>query len=696
MINRSTTAPPTSSLTWDDIKDIHPRIKLAKSVKRLCEILSDRYAKENETCICFPSYTVAKRCREYIAVKVTRASTTTTPPKVRILQLATSKPKDSNEMAFKRECKIAVVFTKREFEPLMMEYWRLSGEIISEYLAEYVLHELFMLEKSTRTTIPHSIGEENDNDDEKEFIESRYGRNFNFTFTDRAKSLIKKRITKNVMDSDYDHDHDDENENYHFNDRNNGNNMSTFLDTHINGNNNNSNSQGFDDREDEEEPTPYIHSTIPAEPIDMDETLPLANDERTHTNNTNGTVSRTVSDIDTNHISTSNMRSNSFDTDNGSGGNSIPLNPETDVYLFTSGMAALFTAHRLLLHFDSQRVDRLRYSITDDSTPSPNGTFNNRLIGYGSPYKETVMFGFPSVDTLEVLQKFNHTHFLSDNDEENSAMSKLKEILHSGEQILAVFIEAPSNPLLKMGDLIELKRLSDMYGFFIIVDETIAGFVNIDAIIHADIICSSLTKVFTGDSNVIAGSMVLNPMSKIYDFAKRFLSFPDGFEDCLWCEDILYLEKNSRDFLSKTTRINNTTEYLVNTVLSPYVGKKEANGKLFKKIYYPTTTSKETKMCYDAIKCKTYGGYGGVFSITFHDIEKAKLFFNNLKLSKTISLGSNYTTVCPYTVLKHGDELEKVSEYGLDETLIRVCVGLENKTSLKENFSRAIEKTMNN
>lgn len=40
------------------------------------------------------------------------------------------------------------------------------------------------------------------------------------------------------------------------------------------------------------------------------------------------------------------------------------------------------------------------------------------------------------------------------------------------------------------------------------IDETIAGFVNVEVLPLADIVVSSLTKVFSGDSNVMGGSYV--------------------------------------------------------------------------------------------------------------------------------------------------------------------------------------------
>jgi cystathionine gamma-synthase len=47
--------------------------------------------------------------------------------------------------------------------------------------------------------------------------------------------------------------------------------------------------------------------------------------------------------------------------------------------------------------------------------------------------------------------------------------------------------------------------LADEYDFVIVVDETIGNFVNVSVLKWADIVVSSLTKVFSGNSNVMGG-----------------------------------------------------------------------------------------------------------------------------------------------------------------------------------------------
>lgn len=88
-------------------------------------------------------------------------------------------------------------------------------------------------------------------------------------------------------------------------------------------------------------------------------------------------------------------------------------------------------------------------------------------------------------------------------------MVELTEILKSsrdaGTPIHALFCEFPSNPLLRTPPLLKLRALADEYDFLIVVDETIGSFANVEILPLADILVSSLSKVFSGETNVLGG-----------------------------------------------------------------------------------------------------------------------------------------------------------------------------------------------
>ena len=70
---------------------------------------------------------------------------------------------------------------------------------------------------------------------------------------------------------------------------------------------------------------------------------------------------------------------------------------------------------------------------------------------------------------------------------------------------MCLITEFPSNPLLRSPNLQRLRDLADKYEFLVIVDETIGNFVNVEVMPYADIVVNSLTKVFSGDANVMGG-----------------------------------------------------------------------------------------------------------------------------------------------------------------------------------------------
>lgn len=112
---------------------------------------------------------------------------------------------------------------------------------------------------------------------------------------------------------------------------------------------------------------------------------------------------------------------------------------------------------------------------------------------------------------MKILEKWGPgCHFLghgldSDIDELEKILEKEFTLNSSKPPILALFTEFPSNPLLRSADLPRLRRLADKYDFLIVVDETIGNFMNVEVLPFADIVVSSLTKVFSGSSNVMGG-----------------------------------------------------------------------------------------------------------------------------------------------------------------------------------------------
>jgi len=75
--------------------------------------------------------------------------------------------------------------------------------------------------------------------------------------------------------------------------------------------------------------------------------------------------------------------------------------------------------------------------------------------------------------------------------------------------IAAVFCECPSNPLLQSPNFLRLHELADEFGFLVVVDDTIGNFVNVGVLRYADVVMTSLSKLFSGAADVMGGWSVI-------------------------------------------------------------------------------------------------------------------------------------------------------------------------------------------
>ncbi|TCD64636.1 hypothetical protein EIP91_003838 [Steccherinum ochraceum] len=327
---------------------------------------------------------------------------------------------------------------------------------------------------------------------------------------------------------------------------------------------------------------------------------------------------------------------------------------EDDVFLYPTGMAAIYSAHQLA------------------QTTRPPG--------------KSICFGFPYTDTLKILEKWGPgCHFLGHG--LDSDIDELERILISEEgKIVALFTEFPSNPLLRCADLPRLRALADKHGFLIVVDETIGNFVNVEILPFADVVVSSLSKVFSGDANVMGGSLVLNPKGQHYAALKSQLA--QSYEDSYFAEDAIFMERNSRDFRSRIRKIDQNTEAVCDFLSSHKAPQSATSSGIVKEIFYPKFT---TPQHFSRCQTSDEAGYGGLFSITFVSPDAARAFFDALPCAKGPSLGTNFTLACPYTILGHYMELEWAAKYGVEEGLVRVSVGMEETSVLLEQFREALE-----
>lgn len=348
----------------------------------------------------------------------------------------------------------------------------------------------------------------------------------------------------------------------------------------------------------------------------------------------------------------------------------IPSSP-SNVFLTPSGMSSIYAA---------LRATRRRKMVTSENS---NG---------GS----AIVFGFPYLDTLKMCSR---PEFVPDgvvffghgNEQDLSNLEQLlKERKENNSSDVSVLItEFPSNPLLNCPNLQKLRELADEYDFAVVVDDTIGNFANIDLIQSglADVVCTSLTKLFNGRGDAMAGSVVTNPNTKIGQWLQKDFMKNHRDHEGLWIGDAHAINANSIDFLSRSSQINKTTE-----ALADWLHERDEVAAL----YYPKFTSPEiygsclNKRDYEG---QHKAGYGGLFSILLQPHICQRTFYDKLDLSKGPSLGTDFSLVCPYTLLAHYHELDFAMSYDVQPNLLRFAIGLEDLETLKTKFVNAFQES---
>ena len=315
-----------------------------------------------------------------------------------------------------------------------------------------------------------------------------------------------------------------------------------------------------------------------------------------------------------------------------------------DVFLFPSGMAAAFAVHRML------------------TTCFPS--------------RKTVQLDFPYVDTLKIQQYFGWgVHFFPFVDDDD--YERLHKIIQT-ESLAGIFVEIPSNPLLTCIDMCRIVEMMSIekQKIPIVLDDTVATSVNINAFLVADVVLTSLSKAFSGSGDVLAGSVMLNRDSEYYSAFWSFLN--DHNDNELWWGDAVVLEKNSRDFVERA-RIMSKNGAALYSFLRDHPA--------IQKVHY---SMNDTVGAHEYF-LKPRGGHSFLLSFLLKDASKTPKFYDILEFCKGPSLGTNFTLVCPYTLLAHYDELEWAESCGIDRNLIRVSCGLEPQEAIAGRMKRALD-----
>ncbi|HET7581021.1 MAG TPA: bifunctional cystathionine gamma-lyase/homocysteine desulfhydrase [Bacillales bacterium] len=245
------------------------------------------------------------------------------------------------------------------------------------------------------------------------------------------------------------------------------------------------------------------------------------------------------------------------------------------------------------------------------------------------------------------------------------------------ENTKAIYVETPTNPLLKITDLKKASEIAKANDLFLIVDNTFNTPYWQNPIDHgADIVIHSATKYLGGHSDVVAGVVVVNSKQLAEDL--HFIQNSAG--GILGPQDSWLLIRGIKTLGVRMEEHETNTKKIVDFLTEhPKV----------KKVYYPGLPSHPG---HETAKRQT-SGFGGMISFDVGDGDLADQVLSKVKyFTLAESLGAVESLISIPAKMTHASiPKDRREELGVTDGLIRVSVGLEDADDLIEDLNQALD-----
>ncbi|MFZ3588253.1 bifunctional cystathionine gamma-lyase/homocysteine desulfhydrase [Bacillus sp. DJP31] len=240
----------------------------------------------------------------------------------------------------------------------------------------------------------------------------------------------------------------------------------------------------------------------------------------------------------------------------------------------------------------------------------------------------------------------------------------------------ALFIESPTNPLLKITDIEAASMLAKSHKLVTIVDNTFSTpYWQTPLTLGADIVLHSATKYLGGHSDVVAGLVVVGSKQLAEDL--HFVQNSTG--GVLGPQDSWLLIRGIKTLGLRMEETEKNTKQLVDFL---------QNHPLVEKIYYPGLESHPNH----EIAKKQCEGFGGMISFDVGSEEKADQLLAKVKyFTLAESLGAVESLISVPARMTHASiPLERRKELGITDGLVRISVGIEDVQDLIEDLKQAM------
>jgi cystathionine gamma-lyase len=241
-----------------------------------------------------------------------------------------------------------------------------------------------------------------------------------------------------------------------------------------------------------------------------------------------------------------------------------------------------------------------------------------------------------------------------------------------------IWLESPTNPLMKLIDIAEISRIAHARGAVVAVDNTFASpYCQRPLELGADVVHYSTTKYLGGHSDVVGGALVTSD-DDLYQRLKFLQNavggVPGPFDSWLVLRGLKTLALRMRQHSANAMEVACFLERHASV----------------KRVYYPGLPSHPQ---HELAKRQMIGGFGGMLSFEVRGgVSAAREVARRTRLfTLAESLGGVESLIELPALMTHASlPSERRAEIGIDDGLIRLSVGIEEPEDLIADLAQAL------
>ena len=241
-----------------------------------------------------------------------------------------------------------------------------------------------------------------------------------------------------------------------------------------------------------------------------------------------------------------------------------------------------------------------------------------------------------------------------------------------------IFLETPTNPLLKISDIEGISKLANKNGIQLCVDNScMTPYLQQPLKLGAELVIHSTSKYFSGHNDSIGGVVITEDTKT----AERLAGIQSVHGAVLSPFDCWLLMRGV-----KTLSLRMDRHSQIGQLIAEYV----KNHPQVKTVYYPGLQSHP----HHELARRQCRGFGGLISFELEKPEQAIGFLNNLKLfTLAESIGSVQSLAChPYSMTFSKLPVAERERMGIAPELVRLSAGVEDVEDLIEDIDNAFAK----